>query len=134
MHDDKVNQLHDREQRRFITALERARGLETASLGGVVSQDANLELIPEAGLGGAEQSLLLKDLLHYLSEFIWHSPEVYARDARHKLIPPRLLSPTQWHATRQDTWKKLLPDDWQQQLLTIPMLNSSLLKVPTGGC
>ena len=99
-----VARIHERDTSRYMDACARARRIPSDPHGfGIPLMLTDCSF----GLGGEEQNLVLKDLLHYLSDAVWHCSHAYYYDWRkEKRVPPLVLSHTSWHVTQHDEWVK----------------------------
>jgi hypothetical protein len=97
-HDKEVWRLWKRDQARLLEAEERALHLPDP-----LPEFA--ELVPGRGLGKSDESRIVKDMCSYFHSAMEHLPFLYTTDSRGKLVPPQLLGPGRWHATRHEHWK-----------------------------
>ena len=98
--DDVVRRARQRDLQGYDEAVRRSRGLRSV---------AELEgrLYMEKASAGLGRSPGLRDLLHYVTNAIYHFASAFARDERGQLIHPCLTGEEWWHMSYQAGWVRL---------------------------
>ncbi len=89
-----VRRMHDRDNRRYYEAKDRAENLEKPK--GEFFMDT-----PSAGLGDSPELL---DLLEYLKDTAYYWPACQFGKPNGKTEPPCVTSPNRWHCSRPGDW------------------------------
>ena len=89
-----VRRMHDRDNRRYYEAKDRAEKLEKHK--GEFFMDT-----PSAGLGDSPELL---DLLEYLKDTAYYWPACQFGKPNGKTEPPCVTSPNRWHCSRPGDW------------------------------
>ena len=90
--------LWRRDTLRFEDAQDRAGYVEAS---GWTKESPVVIGSPGSGLPG---SVVLIDVLEYLAERLWDTPNLHSSNSKGKRLFPCITAPTKWHCSRQADW------------------------------